>query len=351
MAFKVDENNVRILGRTVSHSGVRYLNYSCCGIEFEFTGTKVSAVLWTDGARGLDEFKAWVAVFINGEEVPSKRFALDETECTYTLYESEVPHTATIRLIKLSEAAFAKVGVKSIEVEGGQKTIPTQPKQRKIEFIGDSITCGYGIEGIWNKDTFNTKQENPWEAYAAQTARYFNADFHCISWSGIGLISSWTEKDIPNDEWLMPMLYAYTDIGIEKTLGLATYEKWHNDRFKPDLIVINLGTNDASYTKKIKERMIQFGSAYYAFLQQIRSANPQAEIICTLGVMGDDLYTEIERQVTCYRKNEQDIKVHAMPFDLQVESDGIGADWHPSLRTQKHMALKLIHEVKDKLSW
>ena len=71
------------------------------------------------------------------------------------------------------------------------------------------MTCGYGIEGVWNKDTFNTRQENPWEAYAAKTARYFDADFNCVSWSGIGIISSWTDSDTPNTEWLMPMRTLY----------------------------------------------------------------------------------------------------------------------------------------------
>ena len=82
-----------------------------------------------------------------------------------------------------------------------------------------------------NKDVFNTTQENPWEAYAAKTARHFNADFNCVSWSGIGVISSWTEEDVPNTEWLMPMLYKYTDAALDNDLGKTEFEIWDNNTF------------------------------------------------------------------------------------------------------------------------
>lgn len=351
MLFKANEENVRILGRTITKQDVLYLNYSCSAIEFEFTGTKVEAILWTDGAKEETEFPAYVAVFINEEEVPSKRIELKETEANYILFESETTVTATLRLMKMSEATFAKVGIKGIIVDSDYKVNKTKEKDKKIEFIGDSITCGYGNEGQNNVDTFHTATENPWETYAAKTARYFDADFNLISWSGIGVISSYTEEEKPNDEWLMPMLYAYTDLGLEKTLLHSEYEIWDSNRFQPDVIVINLGTNDTSYTKNIKQRIDLFGQSYYEFLKQVRNSNKDSEIICTLGVMGDELYKEIEKQVERYQEENLDYKVHAMAFDVQKEEDGIGIDDHPSIITHDKMANKLIQKIRDIMKW
>lgn len=349
--FRINQDNVRILGRTKEVNNIRYINYSCSGIEFEFVGTSISVVLCTDNSKWEDLLKAWVAIFIDDEETPSKRILLDSDENIYKIYESETLRKVKIRLMKMSEAAFSKVGIKEIIIEGEGEIVPTKSKERRIEFIGDSITCGYGIEGIWEKDVFNTTQENPWEAYAAKTARYFNADFNCVSWSGIGVISSWTEVDQPNTEWLMPMLYKYTDAALDNDFEKEEFEVWNNNLFEPDLIVVNLGTNDTSYTKNIKERIDEFTNGYYNFLEEIRRANPKAEIICTLGVMGQELCPAVESAVNKFKDVTGDMKIYTHFFEVQLESDGIGADWHPSLKTQEKMSKTLINKIAEVMKW
>lgn len=339
MSFKANESNVKILGRTEVINDIRYINYSCSGIEFEFEGTSASIVLCTDRSKWNENLKAWIAVFIDDEDVPRKRIALDKDEDTYKLYESNIPQKVKIKLIKMSEVVFAKVGIKEIIIEGENKIIPSSRKKHRIEFIGDSITCGYGIEGICNVDIFNTAQENPWEAYAAKTARYFNADFNCISISGIGIISSWTDKDEPNtNEWLMPILYRYTDGALDKSLEKSEYEIWDSHKFEPDLIVINLGTNDSSYTKNIDDRIEQFVDGYYNLLKQVRSCNLNSEIICVLGVMGQELCSAVEKAVNNFKRSANDEHIHTMFFEVQSESDGIGCDFHPSLITHDKMS-------------
>lgn len=349
--FKVNEETVRILGRTKEVDNVRYINYSCSGIEFEFVGTSASVVICTDGSKWEDTLKAWVAVFIDDEDTPRKRILVDGKENIYKIYEDDISREVKIRLMKMSEAAFSKVGIKEIVIEGEGNVIPTKSKERRIEFIGDSITCGYGIEGVFEKDIFNTAQENPWEAYAARTARHFNADFNCVSWSGIGVISSWTEVEKPNTEWLMPMLYKYTDAAMDNDLGNKEFELWDNDLFIPDLIVVNLGTNDTSYTKNVKEKVDAFAYGYYEFLNRIRNFNPKAHIICTLGAMGQELCPAVQTAVTKFKNSTGDRKIYTHFFDVQLEEDGIGTDSHPSLRTHEKMSETLINKIKEVMKW
>ncbi|MDF2905558.1 MAG: lipolytic protein family [Herbinix sp.] len=350
MEFNADERYVRVLGRTLFRDGIRYLGYSCSAIEFTFTGKRAEAVLWTNSPKLEAHLKAWVAVFIDEEETPSKRFMLNEETGTYLLYEGNVIKTTRIRLVKYSEAAFGKVGVQKIILDGEQSPEPTSAKSRSLEFIGDSITCGYGNEGLWNTDTFHTAQENPWEAYAARMARRLEADYHLVCWSGIGIISNWTDQEVPNEEILMPILYPYTDWSTDLTLENVIPEQWDNNRFVPDCIVINLGTNDNSYTKGKPERVAVFETKYYDFIKEVRRSNPSSMILCTLGAMGQELYEAIHRQVERLVE-EGDSKLHAMPFDVQSVEDGIGADWHPSKTTHDKMAVMLEARIRELLNW
>lgn len=348
MKYIADEQYVKVLGRTLFYNNIRYMNYSCSGLEFVFTGTKAEAVLWSDSPSMEAIYKAWVAVFVNDEEQPSRRFALEKEEDTYLLYEGTEAKETKIRLVKYSEDAFGRVGVKSLILEGSEPK-PTAKKKRKLEFIGDSITCGYGNEGVWMVDVFNTTQENPWEAYAATTSRALEADYHLISWSGIGIISNYTEEEVPNDPWLMPPMYPYADKATDMALGKEPLV-WDNTSFVPDCIIINLGTNDHSYCKGITERVETFGREYHQFVKKVRSLNPNSKILCTLGAMGQDLCAEIERQVNLLTAEGVE-DIYYMAFDVQLEEDGIGSDWHPTIITHKKMAKKLEGKLKDILGW
>lgn len=352
MDFIVDEKNVRLMGRTLSIDGIRYIDYSGSGIEFEFTGKKAEVVLWTDKDNWLDEwerFCGWVAVFVNG--ILTKRIPVKETEASYVLFESDVEQTVTVQLIKISEALFAKIGIKKLILDGTPK--PTKPKTRKIEFIGDSITCGYGIEGKQDVDLFSTATENPWKAYAMQTARNLGADCNLVCWSGIGIISNWVppEIDEPQDSFLMPNLYQYTDLGLSQAMKLPEHEKWDFNKFVPDIIVVNLGTNDSSYTRGIEERVNLFGKKYFEFLTYIRKNNPDANILCTLGVMGQELCPEVEKQVELFAKTNGDTKIHFLSFDVQLEEDGIGIDYHPNETTNNKMAKRLTERIAQIMEW
>ncbi len=346
--FKADENNVRVLGRSIYRNEIRYLSYSCSAVEFVFTGKKVTAEIWTDWELKEEWqhiFQGYAAVMVNDSGNSIKRFPLMPGVNTYTIYESDNAAPVKIRIMKFSEASFGKMGIVSISADGEIK--PAPKPNGLIEFIGDSITCGYGIEGVWNTDNFKTAQENPWDAYAASTARMLGMEFDLIAWSGIGVISCWVDDDSngPSDVWVMPDLYDYTDRGLENILGIkddSLKEIWDNSKRSPEICVINLGTNDNSYTRNIPERVKLFGERYKAFLQKIRDKNPEAYIICTLGAMGQDLYPEIEGIVS----EMNDPKILSMAFDVQLESDGIGADWHPNAVTHKKMAEKLAAFIK-----
>lgn len=341
-----DDSHVRTLGRTLFMNNIRYLSWSCSGVEFFFTGSRLTAEIWTDWI--LDEpwkhsFQGYLAVFIDDEEVPRKRFAAESGTNVYTIYESGAVSTVKIKILKLSESAFSKTGIVSLSADG--EISPAKPRPKKFEFIGDSITCGFGIETKCTEDDFRTETENSYITYGAETAKAFGADFNLISWSTIGVYSSDCKEDNgkPNDGWIMPMLYDYTDIGIEGTLGISKHTKWDFQSFVPGVIVINLGTNDMSFTKNIPERVQAFKEAYKKFILHVREKNPASEIICVLGMMGEELYPAIEEAVS----EINDKKIRSLRLDGQLPEDGTGSGGHPNWATHKKAAEKLIKMIKE----
>ena len=271
----------------------------------------------------------------------TKRVRLDCTQTVIELFSSDEPKTATVMLMKLSECHFGKVGIVKIVTDG--EPHPTEEKPLKIEFVGDSITCGYGIEGKLAEDAFfKTSQQNPWNAYAALTARALNADFNLVSWSGIGVISCYCdnpENGPDKGDFLSPELYPYADTPLCRTLDIPC-KKWDFSSFVPDVIVVNLGTNDASYTRNIPALVEEFGIAYEQYIRYIRSCNPSSKIVCTMGIMNSDLNDEIRSRAEKIR-SEGDKNISFMAFDMQREEDGLGTNWHPSEITHRKAADKL----------
>lgn len=345
--FRADSGNVRVLGRTLYRNDERWLGYCCTGVEFEFTGTKLYAELateWVNDADWKPIFQPYMAVYVNGSDEPLKRFPVESGVNSYEIFSSDKAEKVKITLLKLSENAFSKVGIVSLSADGELK--PAEPvSEKRIEFIGDSITCGFGIEAESAAEGFKTATENSRINYASLTAKHFNAEYNLVSWTSIGVYSNSVKEDVnePDDSWTMPKIYFYTDKATDGLLGAGedTLEKWDFGSFKPRLIVVNLGTNDKDFTRGIKERTDAFKDAYVKFISDVRAANPDSYILCTLGAMGQELCPQIEQAVS----EIADEKISFMPFEVQHESDGIGAEMHPNKVTHRKMADKLIAEI------
>ena len=97
--------------------------------------------------------------------------------------------------------------------------------------------------------------------------------------------------------------------------------------------------------KDPETRSKEFVDGYLAFLKTVREKNPDAYIICTLGIMGDDLYEYVEDAVQQYRNTTGDERIMSYHSALQNQADGIGSDWHPSAVTQQKNAYILADKI------
>lgn len=326
----VTEENVKFQGRYLFKDNTARLLQSGSAADFIVTGQSASVVLaGDDGINSDKNYRPRYAVFVNGELVIDK--TMDEAEETVTLFEGSASQTAEVRVIMLSEASYGAIGVSSVNVTSSSAA-PVKPaaeKELSIEFIGDSITCAYGVEGASSSESFKTTTENFSKSYAYLAAKQLDADYSAVSYSGHGIVSGYSSGD-KNSDSLVPDYYTLAS----KRYGYT--EEWDFSKRTNDAVVINLGTNDINYvTAEFETRSAEFRDGYVSFLKMIRENNPEAMIVCTLGTMGGDtLYPLIEEAADIFRE-ECDDRIFCFESAVQNgAADGYGSDWHPSEATQ-----------------
>ena len=342
-------DTAKLVGRTYLDDDTLWAAFSGAGAEFVYTGKKLEITIVGDNAAtaGNADNYARVAVYVDGERVVDDM--LDSKEKTYTAFESDEAKSVTVQIIKLSECAMSTFGIKPIKLAEGEKIEPTAAKDLKIEFIGDSITCGYGVDDENKEHHFKTSTEDVTKAYAYKTAQLLNADYSIVSISGYGVISGYTANGKKVEAQTIPQYYDKLGFSYNKfadSVEVASLE-WDFSNYTPDVIVINLGTNDASYAKT-NEKKAEFEEGYIEFLKKVRSHNPDAFIFCSYGVMGVDIATNIRNAIKEYTNQTGDEKIQYCRLEMQNEAeDGIAADWHPSAKTHDKCAEQVVAKIKE----
>lgn len=347
-AIVLNDKSVKTIGRTYLYNDTLWAAFSGAGAEFIFTGKKLEITVTGDFAStaGNDENYARIAIYVDNERVVDDM--LDEKEKTYKVLESESAECRNVRVIKLSECAMSTFGIKPVMIAENEKIEPAPAKNIKMEFIGDSITCGYGVDDPDKEHHFKTATEDVTKAYAYKTALALNADYSMVSVSGYGIISGFTNDGNKIPEQTIPQYYDKLGFSYNKFADSITVSEteWDFERYKPDIIVINLGTNDMNYATT-DERKAEFEDGYLDFLKKVRSLNPDSYIFQTYGVMGTSLEENIENVRRKYMSETGDERITFIPLTMQDEdADGIVADWHPSPRTHSLVSQKVTAAIK-----
>ena len=335
-----DDFTVRPIGRSFYEGGVRYLSYSGSGIEFACKGEYVTIKLIDDSqGRYLNNHKARYAIYKDGIIVEDNILTESERLCTVTLdgYGRE----SVIKILKLSEAQYSAMGIGEISVYGKERIKPTEEKELKIEFIGDSITCGYGIDEENSNSYFTTATENFTKTYAYITAETLSADYSAVCFSGYGVYSGYTTGAI-NAEDVVPLYY-------DKACYLYGGREilWDFTKSQTDIVVINLGTNDASYCAKSVSGRQEFTRRYTDFIRQVRYCNPNAYILCVLGDMNNSLYFCIESAVNDYINSSFDGRVSAMTLEYKMGENDIVINGHPGYMSNLYAATELTAKIRE----
>ena len=239
--------------------------------------------------------------------------------------------------------------------EGRQLIEAPRLPSRKIEFIGNSITCGYGNEGLKKEEGFDYATENHYYSYASITARNLQAQHWVVARSGIGAYRNYDGPKTGNPESNMPVQYEYTGYAWKPELRKEPtflQEKWDFSRYQPDVVCINLGTNDLS-TPNYDLSLLKQG--YQKLLKMVRQHNPKAKIVFLTGSMLYNQELQIAKQlldeVAAEAQKAGDKEVYR--FDMNhIDGEAfLGNDWHPNVYQDEKMAGELTPYLRKLMNW
>jgi len=355
--FEPTKSNVKILGRANYQDGYLWFALTDSGIEYSFNGKTTIINVTADTRAHSEETPAYIGIYADGEVYQKTLIKEKNTQFTVN-FDNKGKHTVTF--IKLSESERGSIRINEIRADVN-KIKPTAEKNKKIEFIGDSITCAYGVDGT-ETDHYATDTQDGTKSYAYLTAKKFDADYSIYAHSGFAILSCVSFDGERTPMSTIPPIYDKLGFTFgPNEFDDGTYElhttEWNLKEYTPDLIVINLGTNDASYfvtidESKVPSEKVAFIQTYVDFLSQLRSYYPKAEILCTYGIMGQEIYTEIEQAVNTYIESTDDKHVNIYKFNVyNIEKNGLGADGHPNVQSQIDAAHELIDVIEKTYGW
>lgn len=331
ISIKPELSNVKHIGRYLIKEDITYLLQSGSAIEFYLNAKSAEIILAGDGTSIYHEEyeKPRYAIYVNDNILLDT--TMGEKEKTVLLFNNEKEMEIKIKVILLSEAIFGGIGIKSINVissvSNNNIIRPTEKKKLSIEYVGDSITCAYGIEAKAPSEYFETKTQNFEKSYAFLASKELDYDYSVVCYSGCGIISTGNI-----------MSQRYTKINyFSSTNNEWDFEKNHND-----IIVINLGTNDFGYVWGF--RIDEYVEKYADFLQLVREKNPDSYIVCLLGMMGcEDLFPLINEAINI----TGDKKIYSYLLPAQRLEDGIGAEYHPNVVSHAKWGKLVSKIIKD----
>ena len=174
----------------------------------------------------------------------------------------------TVDLVRRTESWMGTASFDGVLLPEGCELVAPKPfPERKLMFIGDSLTCGEYNERFAPENDSTPRSTNAERSYGMLLARWLGAQVHLISYGGRGITREWDGKTDVN---IVPVFFP-------RTLPDSAEPLWDHSLYQPDVIVINDGTDadsgpldDAAFT-----------DAYAAFVGQVRAAYPKAFILLT----------------------------------------------------------------------
>ncbi len=329
--------NIYYEGRIMYTDSTAVLSWPGTSVTILFKGTNISAILQDADTAN------YYNVILDDNNI--SKIHTNTVKQIYSLASGLSDGKHKVELFKRTEWDKGKTFFYGFQTSNNTIILPHPPApKRKIEFYGNSITCGYAMEDSSGRDSWFGYFENNYLSYAAITARHFNAQYYCTSKSGIGITVSW-----------FPLIMSEMYDRLDPTDSTS---KWDFTKYTPDIVVINLFQNDSWIVNMPNNEQFKyrFGmkvpdknfiiKSYKDFVASIRHKYPEAYIICALGNMdatkeGSPWPGYIQKAVDQLK----DSKFYTHFFNYK------NTDGHPKVNEQKAMAESLIKFIENNIKW
>ncbi|TWT94761.1 Endoglucanase E precursor [Botrimarina colliarenosi] len=250
-------NHVAVEGRTAQGTeGALRIAYPGVTLRLRIDGPKL--VLHCRASSD----DVYLDVAIDGGEYERQRLSKGENELV--LFDGEAGEH-NIEVVKRTESWQGELVVDSFDAGDGRFLDPPPRSDRRLLFIGDSITCGAGADVRPEDPPQGAQNSSGRHAFGWLLARRLGAQAHLVSYGGRGIVRTWEGKRWP-EEINAPQLYG-------RALPDDATSAWDAARYVPDAVGVCLGTNDFNLGIPDEE---EFVTAYQNLLRRVRADAPQA---------------------------------------------------------------------------
>lgn len=326
-------------GRILEKNGSAYLGFTNSSIEFFVKGNEDNNLIITANISTKlngEVNEARLKIFIDDCDIPSSILILNKETADYMVATFNDDDIHKIAIVKITEAAMSYARFNEINISGGDLlALPLIEDERvKVEFLGDSITCGYGVHGLPDSE-YHIKDEDGLYTYAHLTTKTLNLNARYFCVSGFGVFAKYDG----DRDGIISKVYPYTNYFIDETITFDHKE------FVPDLYVINLGTNDSRHIHNL-EVARGFVNNYIELLLTLKRYSPDAKILCTCGTLCNNVFSYIIEAVNKAKKiGLTNLYLLEFPYHNVLE-DGM-ASGHPSIKTHEQDSILLINKIKE----
>lgn len=320
-------------GRTFVENESVSFDWSGTTVRIHFSGRSLS--MKASGTKTC-YFNVWV-----DEEPSAKHQSVLEVKDggEYTICQKLKKGDHSVVLQKRQEGEYGACRIESFETDG-ELLQAGEPFSRKIEFIGDSYTCGFGTEGADRNTPFKAEEENCNLTYAAIIGRYFDASVRHIAHSGRGIARNYNGADKENT---MPVRYT-------RTMCERPDLQWSpaESGYKPDIVVIYLGTND--FSVGLQPTMDRWCEEYLKLLREVRAYyGENVPILCVASKANELMGDYVEEVVR--RFGDKNVSWTSIQKDAHNDTTELGSAWHPNYAGHRKIALCMIPYISTLTGW
>jgi lysophospholipase L1-like esterase len=322
---------VRIVGRTGPGGANGSTEYSWPGVNIQarFTGTAVSMAI--DNATGDNR----VTVVVDGGT--PKVIALASGQSTVSLASGLVSGTHDLLIWRNTEASPGGTtifGGLSAFGTGGALLAPAAAPARRMEVVGDSLSVGAGVEGDATCTGGIDAYTDNYLAYGSIAARAVSADVVTIAYSGIGVYRNYGETTPTATSLTMPKRYPY---------ALPDTVAWNFALYQPQVVVINLGTNDFGSG----DPGTPYETAYVSFVEAIRQEYADTYFIL-IDMYGGTRLTRLNNILASLKAGGE---TRAEVLSLNSVQNNLGCNQHPNVAGQQAMGTTLAARLQTLMGW
>ena len=252
-----------------------------------------------------------------------------------------------VRLVRRTEAWQGIASFQGLLLPPGCGLVSPPPlPERKLMFIGDSITCGEYLDRFPPEDDNSARTTDAARAFPMLLARWLQAQVHFVSYGGRGVMRDWEGRTDTNNA---PQFFT-------RTMPDDPGSHWNPADYVPDVIVVALGQND--FSRDLPDEAV-YTKAYDDFVGQIRAAYPHAAVLLAeLSLFGTtpgspDLAKreQLHRVLTAVvarRRAAGDDRIAETPVGYYP---GTPTNAHPVAFQHEQIALELLDPIRRLAGW